>query len=202
MLAVLLPSRGLVHSRTVEDLQAALQGYDYHLFLSHGLPIPDAQNYVTHQALKSTADHFLYIEEDMALPPTIVGELFAADADISTADYPVRGNQHTVTYIGGKFAYAGFGCTLVKRQVFDKLKPPYFRTNTEYQIEDDKLIPRPRSGANYGLFDVDFYQRALQAGFHVKVIPRTAGQYFLVRPELPRYYNTSGLDYEVERWEF
>ena len=199
VIAIIIPSRGLVHSRTMEDVIRALKGYDYDLFMAHGFSIPDCFNVPTEQALLHNPTHLLFIEDDMQLPPDIIDELFFAKADIATADYPVRGNQHVVTYLNGKFAWGGLGCTLIKREVFDALEMPYFRTDTAYQVQDDKLIPT-EAKANYGIFDVDFYQRTKD--FSVKVIDMTAGQYFLKKPELPKYANDTAKQYEVELWEF
>lgn len=198
MICVLTPSRGLVHSRTVEEVARELHGHDYRWLLSHGLPIPDCFNDLVDRALRTDCRYLLFIEDDMHLPKGIVQKLFEARADIALADYPVRKTQRCVGYLNGEFAYGGTGLLLVKREVFDSLLPPYFRTHISYQIQDNKLIPTP-SVVEYGLHDVDFYQRTKD--FVRVVIDQDAGQYFLKKPDLPKYNNDTANEYEVELWQ-
>lgn len=200
MIAVLTPSRGLLHSRTAEELNNELRPFEWRWFISHGLPIPDCFNDLVTRALKTDASHLLFVEDDMHLPKGIFEELLAEDVDIALADYPVKETQHSVMYLDGEFAYGGVGLCLVKREVFDLMDPPYFRTHVAYQIQDGKLIPGPANAKAHGLQDVDFFQRTKDLS--VSVIPRNAGHYFLKKPELPKYGNDTALEYEVELWEF
>lgn len=167
--------------------------------MAHGLPIPDCFNNLVDRALRTDCTHLLFVEDDMHLPRGIVEDLLAEDTDIALADYPVRETQHSVMYLDGEFAYGGTGLCLVRREVFDLMEPPYFRTHVAYQIQDGKLIAGAATAEAHGLQDVDFYQRTKD--FSVSVIPRNAGHYFLKKPELPKYGNDTALEYEVLLWQ-
>lgn len=188
-----------MHSRTVSDVLLASQGYQAQFYMSHGLAIPDAQNYITEQALGGEANYFFFVEDDMQLPHDILDKLFAARADIAIADYPVRETQRVVQRLKGKVAWFGLGCTLIHRSVFERLDRPYFSVEREYQVQDDTLILKQHADSVYGIFDVDFAVRAMKHS-SVKVVG-SVGQYFLKSPQLPKWTNNSGLEYEVETWQ-
>lgn len=204
MLAICLPSRALVHSRTMQDILANCLGIDeLGFYFSHGNPIPDCHNLIVEEALEDKPDHLWLVEDDQQFPHGILKELLEANTDIAVADYPVRQNKHSVTYIGGQFQYAGLGCVLIKPWVFEALEKPYFRVDTEYVMSPEGLTPTPAVMANHGLSDVDFYQRALAIPhIEVKVIDMAAGHYHLKTPELPKYGNQTALDYTVDLWKF
>lgn len=204
MLAVCLPSRGLVHSRTMQDILANALGFDREVgfYFAHGHPIPDSHNIVIEEALEDKPDYIWLVEDDQQLPHGILDSLGSVQADVAVADYPVRGNKHSVTYIGGEFQYAGLGCVLIRPEVFDRLEKPYFRTDTEYVMSEEGLTPTQAVMGNHGLLDVDFYQRCLEIGVDIQVISETAGHYHLKKPELPKFGNQTALEYKVETWSF
>lgn len=204
MLAIALPSRGLVHSRTIQDILANALGVDeLGFYFSHGNPLPDAHNIIVEEALKDKPDYIWLVEDDQQLPHGILEQLIEADADLAVADYPVRGNKHCVTYMRGIFQYGGLGCTLVKSEVFEKLDKPYFSCDREYVMSDEGLTPVPTQMNNHGGSEVDFWQRCLQIpSIDVKVIEMTAGQYFLKEPQLPKWGNETAKQYVVETWKF
>lgn len=198
-----VPSRGLVHSRFMQDVIAATLGYNVNWYFSHGNPIPDAQNILVEEALGDKNDYLFLVEDDQQLPHDILRHLLEADADIAVADYPVRGDKHCVTYANGVLQYAGLGCTLVKAEVFEKLDKPYFRTDTEYVMTKEGLTPTTAVMGNHGLLDVDWWQRCLAVPFiDVKVIKQTAGHYYLEEPKLPKWGNGTAKEYKVDTWLF
>ena len=347
MIAVVLASRGLVHSRTMQDILANALGKDeLGFYFSHGNPIPECQNIIIEEALLDEPEYIWMCEDDNQYPPDILKELLEANADIAVADYPVRGNKHSVTYIRGVFQYAGLGCVLVRPWVFERLKQrfldenraileewnvigqtvktrsssskanerkiigkniatntgentpqpvsgqnmeteeltqtgtsgldptekdershstalswkknsaensskmnqstistesetttgqrtsnygwgqfvtdkepqisfahiaqnhilwskgPYFRTDTEYVMTDEGLMPTQTVMGNHGLSDVDFWQRCIELDLDIKVIDTPAGHYYLKKPELPKFGNNTALEYEVVTWSF
>ena len=171
-------------------------------YFSHGNPIPDCHNIIIEEALLDKPDYIWMCEDDNQYPPGILKELLEADADIAVADYPVRGNKHSVTYIRGSFAYAGLGCVLIKPSVFDRLERPYFRVDTEYVLSDEGLLPTKAVMGNHGLSDVDFWQRCIELDVDIKVVDTPAGHYYLKKPELPKWGNLSANEYIVEEWKF
>lgn len=205
MIACCIPSRGLIHSRTMQDILANVLGEDPDVgfYFAHGHPIPESHNLCVEEALKDKPDYLWLCEDDNLYPPGILKELLKANADIAVADYPVRKSKHSVTYVGGALQYAGLGCVLVKAEVFEKLEKPYFRVDTEYIVSDSRLMPTQARMGNHGLLDVDWWQRCLQIPrINIKVIDMTAGHYYLKSPELPKFGNNTALEYEVEEWTF
>ena len=203
MLAVAIPSRALIHSRTVQDILANIgDEREVGFYFSHGNPIPDCHNIIVEEALKDKPDYIWMVEDDQQLPHGILKELMEANADVAVADYPVRVSKHSVTYMHGDFQYGGLGCVLIKPEVFEKLGKPYFRTDTEYVMSDEGLSPTPTVMGNHGLHDVDFYQRCIELSLDIQVIEMTAGHYYLKEPSLPKFGNNTALEYKVDLWSF
>ena len=123
-IAVILPSRGLVYSKTVEELYKALEGLSFKLFWSHGRPIPDCFEIPTEEALNDpTFTHLLVIEEDMIIPKDGIKNMLKADIHAIAYDYPVTGAPGgTVLYDTEDTAYfTGCGILLVKMDIIRKM---------------------------------------------------------------------------------
>jgi GT2 family glycosyltransferase len=201
-LAVALPSRGLMHSRTAEELISNLEGIKplWELFMTHDRPIPDCFNILTKAALRWGAEAIWFVEEDMNLPPRILKELLAVeDADIVAADYPIAGDHSSYQQdVNGKVMFCGCGCMLVHRRVFEALGEPYWRSNVGYSVPDWREIIYPEDKVTYGKQDVDFGIRANLAGFKIKLLDKSIGHYKVKK------INTSGNNHgfhEVEKWD-
>ena len=173
-IAVVLPSRGLVHSRTVESMLKNLSGYEFEIFFSHDLPIPDCFNVPMSKALKTNATHIFFLEEDMLLPDDTIAKMVFMDCDVVSVDYadrrtglPFMKKDHL-----GNVVYTGVGCMLVKREVFENLRPPYFRESLFEQQNDGTLLERPisRPRASYGTQDVYFCNSLTKAGFTIDIL--------------------------------
>lgn len=167
MLTVCMPSRGLIHSRTIEEVLEL----NLPIKFTHDLPIPACFNWF----VQNVSGDLLFIEEDMHIPPNLVSVLSNSSADIVTFDYPLRGGMRCVQNING-FTLGGTGCTMIKRKVFDEIG--LFRVNTEYDartLEPRKIVKEKI----YGKHDIDFYIRAQQAGFSVEVVG-DVGHYVLL----------------------
>lgn len=146
-LAVCIPSRGLIHSRTIESVEENLKNLDsaweVGRFFSHDLPIPDAQNDITQRAFDWGADFFWFVEEDNLIYPDTLSKMLEAMVihfcGAVAVDYPVgEKNYSTVAKKDGKVMWSGFGCTLVARMVFEQLEKPWFRTDVSYKIKGDE----------------------------------------------------------------
>ncbi len=175
-IAVIFPSRGLVFSRTAEELLNNLEGYEYDIFFSHGLPIPDCFEKPVLEALKDpTYTHLWLVEDDMILPDGTLDSLLIMDAPVATMDYPVsKEGQGTVFEVGGRVIFSGTGCLLIKREVFNFLNKPYFRADVKWTPTNfGKFIRFTASESTrldaYGLHDVTFGLKLFKAQIPISV---------------------------------
>lgn len=143
-IAVLLPTRGILFTRTLSSLlrnvfgrSGGLQGgVGTDFIVSEGLKIPEAQNFLVEEGLKTDADAFLMIEEDNVLPDGAIEKMLETPGDIICIDYPVANGYSTICRKGGKILWCGLGCTLIYRRVFETLSKPIFRTDQTLRITD------------------------------------------------------------------
>lgn len=186
-LAVCLPSRGLVHSRTVQGLLCNLAEAlpKWSLYFTHDLSIPDCFNALVEAALDDGAEAIWFVEEDMELPDGILDDLLIEMASnhhaVVAADYAVEGKESCLHYKGDTLMATGMGCMLVKASVFYKLGEPYFRDTYEYGLPEwtpIHMVP----GSGYGRQDIDFGYRVNQLGYTIGVLPEKIGHYKIEVP--------------------
>lgn len=174
--AIILPSRGLMFSRTAEEIHANHQNVRSKFFFSHKQPIPDCFEQPTERALlEKDITHLFYVEDDMILPRTIISKMLQADKDVVTCDYPVtEDGKGAVLSINGEVVYTGTGCLLVKREVFDRLDKPYFRSDIRWTPLNYgttvKMTGSMLKRQGYGLHDVTFGIKLYKAGIKVHVL--------------------------------
>lgn len=204
-IAVVLPSRGLIFSQTAEEILRNLEGYDYDIFFSHEQPIPQCFERPLQEILRTTVPytHIWFVEDDMVLPDETLSAMLIFDAPVVTADYPVNKEGQGVVFSdkSGRVVFTGTGCLLVKREVFDVLKPPYFRTDIKWGITnlgnslrfDARSIPRQEG---YGLHDVTFGMKLWKAGIPISVVGNI-GQRKLVKLGEP---GTNEGAHQIEVW--
>lgn len=183
-IAVILPSRGLVFSKTVEELLGELKPYNHKIFWSHGRPIPDCFEVPTQEILKDKSfTHLLTVEEDMIIPRGTLKNAFRANKPVVAYDYPVTGAKSgTVLYDLDNNAYfTGCGFLLVEMGVIRKLKPPVWRVDIEWNMKqvgnkyrfDIKLVDDKK---NYGQQDIAFGLRLYYNNTPIHVMSETIGQ--------------------------
>lgn len=150
-----MPTRGLIFTKVEVALEDELfkNGQMPFILRTDNLPIPDCRNKLIESAL-SVPDwtHILLIDDDVIIPEGGLGLLIEADSDIAFIDYPMHytgdrwGNMGTATYDdwlpgedpkGKPVAWAGLGCTLVKREVLEKMSDPYFKVTQHTFTRDD-----------------------------------------------------------------
>lgn len=168
-----MPSRGLIHSRTIEEVLEL----NLPIKFTHDLPIPACFNWF----VQNVSGDLLFIEEDMHIPPNLVSVLSNSSADIVTFDYPLRSGGRCVQTIKG-FTLGGTGCTMIKRHVFDKIGE--FSTEREWSVKELASMSVGKKRV-YGKHDIDFYIRAQKAGFSVEVVG-DVGHYEVVEMGEPR----------------
>ena len=204
-IGVIFPSRGLVFSRTAQELLENLEGYDYEIFFSHGRPIPECFETPLQIALfDKNITHIWIVEDDMVLPKNILKELLSVNKAVVTADYPItKGGRGSVFRDASKkVLFCGTGCLLVKREVFDELKSPYFRTDTKWNVKNYgkyiKFTAVPNeSGDGYGLHDITFSFELANLNIPIHVVPTKLGQRKLI--ELGKSGTNDGA-HQIETW--
>ena len=91
-LAVILPSRGLMFSETLEELLGELEGLNYEIYWSHGKSLPDCFNDPTEEILKDESVYAVLIcEDDMIIPKGILNQMFEQRYPVVALDYPFIG---------------------------------------------------------------------------------------------------------------
>jgi hypothetical protein len=201
-IGIILPSRGQVYSRTLESILSNVEGYNYDFYFSHGLPIPQCFNDALELALEDDCTHLWFVEEDMHIPSGTLKRMLSMRAQVSTCDYPVtRDGQGSIGRLPNTDAlFCGTGCMLVRRQVFDRLNRPYFRSDIEWSVkigDYTELTGHRVDKEVYGFHDITFGLMCYEAGVKIKICPVVCGQYKLVA--LGEKDNNVG-QHSVELW--
>lgn len=189
--AIILPSRGLIYSQTADEilqnLSLTMGQIPHRFFFSHKKPIPECFERPTNLALlDDSITHLWFVEDDMALPQSTLRELLDLDVAVATADYPVnKDGRGSVFEVKGRILFTGTGCLLVKREVFDELKAPYFRTDIRWRIKRTtdgvKVIGnKVKDTDGYGLHDVNFGINLFRRDIPIHKIDTKLGQRKLV----------------------
>lgn len=177
-LAIVLCSRGLIHSRTDEarHLNLVMAGVTSWLpVYRHGDPIPEAQNSATDEALAGGVRLIWYLEEDVVPPP---GALAAMRAGIlggrQVLACPYRNEGGTWAFEKdnqGRVLYTGMGCMLVDAMIFNALPRPYFAAEWCYEFRPDHKVKRTYSRRGiFGGQDVHFCAQLWEAGIPITVL--------------------------------
>lgn len=187
-LAVVIPSRGLMFSQTLEDILRELKDFDYKLFWSHGKSLPQCFNDPTEEILQDPEIFaVLYAEDDMILPKGILKKMFAQNYPVVALDYPFKNNGDATMLHdpAGNAIYSGTGFILIARAILEALPKPIFRTDTAWDtmIKGDALVfwPRKLTKVAYGLHDVNLGITLFANDIPIKPMLQTAGQHKLVK---------------------
>jgi hypothetical protein len=186
-LAVIVPSRGLMFSETLEDLLRELDGFNCEIFWSHAKSLPQCFEDPTERAL-ADPDVFavLICEDDMKLPKGILKKMFAQNYPVVALDYPFQQDgDSTVLHDPEGFAYwTGTGFILIARSILEGLEKPIWRTDRTFDPFIDKdtihFWPRKLTKVFYGLHDLNFGMVLYSSGVPIMVMDETAGQHKLV----------------------
>lgn len=187
-LAVIVPSRGLMFSETLEELLGELNGLEYEIYWAHEKSLPDCFNDPTERALADPNVYaLLFCEDDMIIPKGILKDMFAQNYPVVALDYPFQQNgDSTVLHDPKGYAYwTGTGFMLVSAQVLKNMEKPIWRTDTTFDPFIDKdtihFWPRKLDKIYYGLHDLRFGLVLYSAGLPVLPMRQTAGQRKLVK---------------------
>lgn len=187
-LAVVLPSRGLMFSETLEELLEELAGFNYEIYWAHGKGLPDCFNEPTERALKDKDVYaVLFCEDDMIIPKGALRRMFLANYPVVALDYPFQqqGDATTLHDPKGMAYWTGTGFLLVAKSVLKQMEKPIWRTDTTFDPFIDKdtihFWPRKLDKIYYGLHDLRFGLLLYSAGMPVMPLVETAGQRKLVK---------------------
>lgn len=185
-IAVIFPSRGLVFSETADELLQNLKGHLHKIYFSHSKPIPECFEEPTNRALEDpTITHLWFVEDDMVLKPDTLNKLLAEDANAVTVDYPVTKDGRGAVFFdkSGKAVFGGTGCLLVKREVLESLRKPYFTDKVRWTMlnygESVKLTGI-YGVTGYGTHDITFSIKLWNTGVDLKVIKPNLAQRKLI----------------------
>lgn len=182
-LAVIVPSRGLMFSETLEELLGELQGLNYEIFWAHEKGLPECFNEPTERALADKEVYaLLFCEDDMIIPKGILRQMFSVNYPVVALDYPFQ-QQGDSTCLHDPKGYAywtGTGFMLVAKSILQQMEKPIWRTDTTFDPFIDKdtihFWPRKLDKIYYGLHDLRFGLLLYSAGVPVYPLPTTAGQ--------------------------
>lgn len=169
-IAVLMPSRGLIFSETIEEVLREAAPFDFQIFFSHSRPIPECFNEPMEKILEGDFSHVWIVEEDMVLPKGILQELIDLNSPLATMDYPAVEGVMCVKRDGnGKVLYTGTGCLLIDRGVLELVEKPVFDTEHIWDTSGKYLGKRDPREKIYGQHDVQFFMRVKELGLPVAV---------------------------------
>lgn len=200
----LQPTRGLLFTKAQQALEQELLANRQVPFIlrTDNLPIPDCRNKLVETALTiKDWTHALLVDDDIIIPEGGLKAMLDKGTDIAFIDYPMHytgdkwGAVGTATYdnwLPGQdwkdkpVAWAGLGCALAKREVFEKLDKPWFmKTSKTFARDDNGKITMSGDDARVsggGGEDTYFYMKAREKGFKIaNVYGMTAGHARIVR---------------------
>lgn len=180
-LAVILPSRGLVFSETMEELLDNLRGLTYEIYWSHGRPIPDCFEVPTQRALQDPSfTHLLVVEEDMVIPKGAVRKMLDSLHPVVAYDYPVGGSGTGCALYTDhdKAAFTGVGLYLIEMDIVRRMVFPIWRSDIAWNMKYDngKMVLKgyKRERGGYGQQDVALGLRLYSNGIQTHIIGITA----------------------------
>lgn len=174
--------------------------------------LPHLRCLIAEEALeKHQASHLLWVDDDHSVPEDTVERLMAHDRPIvginaSTRSHPIKSTARvsidemlytTPTSTGLEQVYSmGFGLILIKREVFDALRKPYFRIQGDDKgnwIGEDAFFCAQARAAGFPLYvDHDLTKDTLHyglVGFHSNHAAEAAGMMGFQTHEMKRTPN-------------
>lgn len=213
-LAICIPSRGMIHSRTLESVFKNVSEVtashhwnwksEFKLFFTHDLPIPDAPNKVVSDALDWGAEWVWFVEEDMLIPDGALLKMLEQNERIVAIDYPVGEKRYsTQATKGGQILWCGLGCTLIHKAVLESFPDKrWFRTDQAVRITDhEKMEYEIIDGVDYkyGGHDILFGIRVRERGFNISSVPEMTCGHIRIS-ELGRRETNKGV-HAVDIWD-
>lgn len=167
-----LPIYKTISGRTAFSLIEMLKAtpHETQVLFQDGVFVHQNQNIIAEYAVANGFDYVFFVEHDMIFEPETLNKLLADDKDIVCANYNFRSAPRCSMVFDKELKHIPFkdipketfeagavptGLTLIKTEVFKKLKKPYFFY--EYSEEGEMKTSQ----------DVYFSLKAREAGFSV-----------------------------------
>jgi hypothetical protein len=215
---VATPTRGLIFTEALNALNLELirnEQFGFPLYTLN-VPLPDSRNQLIETALKESYwTHILLLDDDVVIPEGGLKAMLDLDTDIAVIDYPhhMQGyDKETLKDLsygtcvfspykpedgynveGKELIYGGLGCTLVKREVIEKLDKPMFKESSyvyrrkpdgTYEVTDTEAgMSKETKGAGE---DVYFFKQAKKAGYEAKAVVGKVAKHLRLTQALPR----------------
>lgn len=104
------------------------------------------RNQLITEGLKTDATHFVFVDWDLIPPEDAINRLGSHDKDVVSGVYYSKDDFSQPLIAKGPKSYQGkglekvdapaIGFSLIKREVYENLKPPWFRTDPLHQTEE------------------------------------------------------------------
>ncbi len=208
-IAVILPSRGLAFSETVDEViqecKSVEKDYDWKIYWSHSRKVPDCLNVPTNEALRLKKNMFFwFVDDDMIITKGTLKHLLQQDRHAIMCDYPASITMGAILYDpDGRAFFGGNGCLLVKREVLEAIKHPVWRSDVGWRIQllNDHVSFEANSqnpDKVYGQHDVHFGLRLYSQGKAIYVSKMTCGQRKL---KVAGDYSSNKGAHEIIEWK-
>lgn len=145
----------------------------------------EARNKEVERVLKMKPSHVLMVDDDQTLPNAAWTKLLGQCVDIAIVDTPPRdSDQENIHYNpDGTLAYCTMACSLIKREVFEKLPRPWFDSKYDFQPAgtlNGKIIfhKLDKSKDNNVGEDIYFIRNAIEAGFKISIVPNLKCEHY------------------------
>ena len=190
--AVATPSRGLIHSRTVEAVAREMGDTPGCLgwSITHDLAIPYAHEQAVASAIGMwVPDVVIVTEEDVIPPEGAFGMLLlaiGAGAAVAGIDYPVAEDWGcAVRDEAGAVLWVGTGLTALSVPFLSRLARPWFTTDRRWIRDGDggwRSVPAaPDDRDRFGQQDIELCRRVREAGGRVEVVQGMTAAHAQVR---------------------
>ena len=168
LIAVLIPTRGIVFAEVMQGVVDNMAGRSWRLFTTIDEGLPDCMNILVRRALVAGADWLWIVEEDTVPPAGVLDAMLAMRKPYVACDYPV-GHSHTCFgFDSDGLLWTGFGCTLIAASVFAGIPEPWFECNRNMVVQQrgglDYFTADMRTVNNRGGHDLSFAEKLKVAG--------------------------------------
>lgn len=193
-----------MYGRTIQGLTSEMgnaqkKHIDTALCIQTEKPMPDCFNDGVSLLLETNPDYIWMVEEDNEVPQGILDKMLVQirrdSCDAVTLDYHV--GQYGASHINrdsyGEFLYCGFGCILIRADVFREIAYPWFVVDKKINQDGDIIqLPEHRVPRDYGGHDAYFFMvKAKGLDLKVGVVPEIVGEHYRTR-EIPKIERNSG----------